>query len=145
MILKDLEGRDNFESVSGNYSRHHVQRRVKLHVPKGGSFPLPLVYIDAVRRTHTTFDVLLENLTDDRGNVDGDRDLSGPWSGCTRFTRLTKKSQKGHTWSWERLTRVQPTSRPDYSMARSVVRGVKKFQHKENGSTMLVDRGRLSH
>ena len=115
-------------SVSGNYIyRHHVQRRVKLYVPKGGSFPFPLKYVGAVRRTHTTLDVLLESQIDDRWNVDGDRDLSGPWSGCTRFTRLKKKSQKGYTWSRKRLTRVQATSRPDYSMARNVVSYVEKF------------------
>ena len=100
-------------------------------MPKGGSFPLPVKYIDAVRRTHTTLDVLLESLIDDRGNVDGDRDLSGPWSGCTRFMRLKKKSLKGYMWSRERLTRVQATFRPDYLMARSVVSYVEKFPTQE--------------
>ena len=39
-LTDDLEGRDDFGSVSGNYTyRHHVQRRVKLFMPKGGSFP----------------------------------------------------------------------------------------------------------
>ena len=77
-------------------------------VPKGGSFPLPLKYIDAVRRTHTTLDVLLESQIDDRWNVDGDRDLSGAMERLhSHFTRLKKKSQKGYTWPRERLTRVQ--------------------------------------
>ena len=120
-------------SVSGNYIyRHHVQRRVKLYVPKGGSFPLPLKYIDPVRRAHTTLDALLESQIDDRWNVDGDRDLSWPWRGCTSITRLKKKSRKGYTWSLERLTKVQATSRPDYLMARSVVSYVAKFPTQGN-------------
>ena len=40
--------------------RHHVEPRVKLHVPKEASFPIPLTYVDVSRTTHTSLDVLLE-------------------------------------------------------------------------------------
>ena len=52
---------DDFWSISGNHNcRHHVQHRAKLHVPKEGSFPFPLMYVDVAMRTNATMDVLLE-------------------------------------------------------------------------------------
>ena len=70
----DVEARNDFWSISGNHIyRHHVEPRVKLCE----SFPLPLQYVDVVRRTITTLDVLRESRIDDSWNVDGDRELSG--------------------------------------------------------------------
>ena len=41
------EARNDFWSISGNYIlRHHVEPRVKLYVPREGSFPTSLRYID---------------------------------------------------------------------------------------------------
>ena len=40
--------------------------------------------------------------------------LSDPWTGSTQFTLLDEKAPDGYTWSWERLTRKQLTSRPDH-------------------------------
>ena len=47
--------------MSGNFIyRHRVEPGVKLYVPTE-SFPIPLRYIDVIRRTHTSLDVLQEN------------------------------------------------------------------------------------
>ena len=71
------EVRNDFWSIVGNHIyRHHVEPRVKLHVPKEETFPIPLKYIDVTRATCTTLDVLLERRIDDYWNLDGDRDLS---------------------------------------------------------------------
>ena len=51
-----------FLSMSGNFkNRHRVEPGVKLYVPTEESFPTPLRYIDVIRRTHTSLDVLQEN------------------------------------------------------------------------------------
>ena len=63
-------------------------------------------------------DVKLEKRIDDYWNIDGSRDLSDPWTGCTQFTLLDEKAPDGYTWSGGRLTRKQLTSRPDHFMAR---------------------------
>ena len=39
--------------------------------------------------------------------------MSDTWTGFTRFTILKGKPQDGYTWSGERPTRIQSTSRPD--------------------------------
>ena len=52
---------------------------------------------------------MLEKHIDDYLNVDGNRELSDAWTGFTRFIVLNEKQ----TWSGERLTRKQTTSRPD--------------------------------
>ena len=50
---------------------------------------------------------------DDYWNVDGERELSDAWTGFTRFILLNKRPPEGYTWSRERLTSKQTTSRPD--------------------------------
>ena len=67
-------------------------------MPKEESCPIPLKHIDVTRTTHTSLDVLLEKHNDDYWNADGERELSDAWT--------------GFTWSRERLTRKQTTSRP---------------------------------
>ena len=106
----DGEGKSDFWSISGDFIyRQHVELRVQLYVPKEESFPIPLKYMDVTRTTHTNLDVKQEKRIDDYRNIDGSRDLSDPWTGFTQFTLLD-----GYTWSGERLTRKQLTSRPDY-------------------------------
>ena len=64
--------------MAGNFiSGHHVEPRVKLYVPNEGSFTIPLEYIDVVRRTNTTLDVLLERRVDNFRNVGGGREHVG--------------------------------------------------------------------
>ena len=100
--------------ISGNFiHRHHAEPGVKPYVPREESFPIPLKYIDETRTTDTSLDVMLEENIDDHWNVDGDRELSDTWTGFTRFTVLIEKPPDGFSWSGERLTRKQTTSRPD--------------------------------
>ena len=64
-------GKD-FWSISGNHIyRRHVEPRVKRYEPNAVSFLIPLNYIDVVRRSNMTLDVLLESRTDDDWNIDG--------------------------------------------------------------------------
>ena len=81
--------------MSGSFIyRHHVEPRVKLYSPREESFPIPLKYIDVSRTAHTNLDVKQEKRIDDYWNIDGSRDLSDPWTGCTQFTLLEKKSSR---------------------------------------------------
>ena len=108
----DGEVNNDFWSISGYFIyRHHVEPRVKLYLPTEESLPIPLKCIDVTRTTDTTLDVMPEKGIVDYWNVDGDRELSGTWTGFTRFTIL-------RTTGWiymvqVRLTRKQTTSRPD--------------------------------
>ena len=87
---------------------------IKLYVPEEEPLPTPMRYIDVVRRTHTTLNVLPETHAEDYWNVNGDRNLSEPCAGFTQFTTLNEKPPDGHTWSGERLTTIHATSRPDH-------------------------------
>ena len=64
------------------------------------------------RTTDTSLDVMLEKNIEDFWNVDGDRELSDTWTGYTRFTFLSEKPPDGFSWSGERLSRKQTTSKP---------------------------------
>ena len=109
------EAMNDFWSMSGSFIyRHHVEPRVKLYSPREESFPIPLKYIDVTRTTHTNLDVMQGKRIDDYWNIDGSRDVSDPWTGFTQFTSLDEKAPDGYTWSGERLTRKQLTSRPDH-------------------------------
>ena len=54
------------------FSVIYVDPRIQLYVPEKESFPLPLRYIDVVRRTHTTLD--------GKKAIDANRNLSEPRS-----------------------------------------------------------------
>ena len=110
----DGEAKSDFWSISGDFIyRRLVDPRVKLYVPTEESFPIPLKYIGVVRTTDTTSDVMSEKRVEDYWNVDGEKELSGAWTGFTRFLVLIEKPPDGYTWSGWRLTRKQTTSRPD--------------------------------
>ena len=82
----DTEAKNDFLVHSGRFSYcHHLEPRVKLHVLREETFPIPMKYIDVTRTTHTSLDVLLEKPIDDHWNVDGERELSDAWTGFTRF------------------------------------------------------------
>ena len=72
------------------------------------------IHIDVSRIARTNLDVKQERRIDDYWNIDGLRDLSDSWTGFTQSTLLEKKPPDGYTWSGERLTRRQATSRPDH-------------------------------
>ena len=67
-------------------------------MPKEESFVIPMKCIDVTRTTKTTLDVLLENI-EDYWNVDGERELSDPWTRFTRFISLKERPPEGYTWS----------------------------------------------
>ena len=95
-LTDDSETRNDFWTIAGNYvHRHHVEPRGKLHVPSEASFPIPLQYIDVVKRTSTTLDVLLESRIDDYWSGDGGRDPSVTWTSFTQFTILNEKPPDG--------------------------------------------------
>ena len=84
--MDDREVRNDFCSIEGScIHRHHVEPGVQLYVPKEEGFPIPLRYIDVIRRTRATSDMLQENRIDDYRNVDGGRNLSDPWASSTQF------------------------------------------------------------
>ena len=62
-------------SQENSFNRHHVERRVKLYVPKEETFPIPTKYIDVTRTTHTSLDVMMEKHVEDYWNVDGEKRL----------------------------------------------------------------------
>ena len=71
----DSEARNDYCSIKGNHiCRHHVEPRVKIYVSKEESLPIPLRYIDVVRRRNTTLDV--ESRKTDDWNVDDNRNHS---------------------------------------------------------------------
>ena len=82
-------------------------------MPKEETFPFPLKYIDVSRTTCTLLDVLLEKSIEDYWNVVGEKELSDAWTGFTRIILLSERPPDGYTWSGERITRKQTTSRPD--------------------------------
>ena len=84
-------------------------------MPREESFAILLKYIDVTRTTDPTLDVMLEKNIDDYRNSDDDRGLSDTWTDVTRFTILHEKPPDGYTWSRERLTRKQTSSRLDCS------------------------------
>ena len=65
-------------------------------------------------------DVLQECL-DDYWDIDGDFNLSEPWTGFTQFTKSNKKPPDGYMWSEEQLTYVQATTRPDQLWSDMIV------------------------
>ena len=70
-----------------------------------------LNYIDVQRQTHTSIDVRHEATIDGYWNTGGDKSLSEPWIGVTRFALLNKNPPEGQTWVQVRLTKKQVTTR----------------------------------
>ena len=81
------------EYLEDDKNRNHVAPRMKLSVPKH-DFPISVNYVDVQRQMKTSIDVLRKATSDDNWNIDGDRSLSEPWLGVTRWALLNKKSTK---------------------------------------------------
>ena len=62
-----------------NIFRHHVSSRTTLYVPKEKDFPIPLKYIDVIRRTNTDLESASENFVSDYWTTEGAREMSAPW------------------------------------------------------------------
>ena len=119
----DGDARNDFWSISGNFITVITCNPESNCTRREESFPIPLKYIDVTRTADTSLDAMLEKNIDDNWNVDGDRGLSGTWTGFTRFTTLDEKPLDGNTWSGG-VTRKQTTSRPD-TVARDLERHVR--------------------
>ena len=83
-------------------------------MPKEGTFPIPMKYIDVTGTTHTRhLRYFWKKQIEDYWNVDGEKELSDAGTGFTRFIFLNERPPDGNTWSGWRLTRKQNTSRLD--------------------------------
>ena len=107
------------EKISGLFreissTRHHIEPRVQLYMPKEETFPIPLKYIDVTRSTYTDLDIAQEKRIDDYWNADGNKKLSDSWTVFTKFTRVKETPPKGYMWSGGGLTKIQTTTRPDH-------------------------------
>ena len=100
----DEEAKNDFWTITREFIYRHVVPRVKLYVPRDGTFLIPMKYIDVARTTFSSLDVMLEE--------HGEK-LSDAWTRFTRFVLLYEKPPEGCTWSGERLTRKQKSSCPD--------------------------------
>ena len=140
------EARNDSWSISGDFIYfHHVEPRVKLYMPRGESFPIPLKYIDVTRATHTTLDVMQESRIHDYRNIEGARDLSNALTGFTQFTSLMKNPPDGYTWSggW-RLTKRQATSRPDH-LWPEIWKDMAKASKQKEKSKWTSDKSKLDN
>ena len=132
------EARDEFWSISGDFIyRSRWAKSQTLHA-KGriNSFSTG-IYIEVIRATHTTSDVVQESRIDDKWNIDGSRDLSASWTGFTQFTLLKVKPPEGYMWSGWGLTKRQAASRLDHlwpQIWRSISRN-SKMKEKQNWSS----------
>ena len=63
-------------------------------MPKEGTFPIPLKYIEVTRSTHTDLDLLQVKRIDDYWNFDSSKHLSDSLRGFTKFTLLREKPAK---------------------------------------------------
>ena len=73
----DAEARADFWSIQGDFiCRHHNEPRFQLYVPKEGTFPIQLKYIDVTRSTHADLVVMQEKRVDDYWNFDSSKRVS---------------------------------------------------------------------
>ena len=72
----------------------------------------PVNYIDVQRETKTSIDGLHEATIDDYWNTNGNKSLSEPWIGVTRFELLHTNPPEGHVWGQGRLTKTVVCTRP---------------------------------
>ena len=96
----DAEAPYDFWSIAEDFIyRHHVEPRVKLHMPKEEAFPFPLKDIDVTRNTHTSLDVMQEKILMITRTWMEKGKLSDAWTGFTRFILSNERPLDGYTWS----------------------------------------------
>ena len=78
---------------------------------------------------------------DDYWNIDGSRDLSDSWTGVTQFTL---KPPERYTWSGERLTKRQATSRPDH-LCPDLWRGMSKNAKLREKHNWAIEKPKLDN
>ena len=153
-MLRDLQ-----QSQARLVLAPHWQEHSRVHTVQEGHLELSLVYErashiqwvdihihihihihDVVRRTNTTLDVLLDSRIDEYWNVDGDRELSWPWSGFTQSTILNEKPPHGYT---RRLTKVQATSRDDFLWLEVLSNMSTRSHKKEERQWEIIEKPKL--
>ena len=82
----------------------HAERKIMSHPAE--------VHRRYQNSTYITRCIVGENI-DDYWTWMEKRELSDAWTGFIRFILLNEMPPEGYTWSWERLTRKQTTSRVD--------------------------------
>ena len=97
--------------------RHHIEPRSSSHVPREESCPIPLNYIDVTRSTCADLEVAQEKRISDYRDVDENRNLSGSWTNFTIFTLMNGTPLTRYNKPWERLMKIQTTSRPDHKIS----------------------------
>ena len=101
------EGSKGSWSMSGDFTyRHHEEHGTKLHDPDDGTFPIPLKYVDVLRRTRD-FYTAAENVINDMWTERKSVKLSEVWTGTTRFQIITYKTSTRKKIQRDRLTKIQ--------------------------------------
>ena len=77
---------------------HHVKERETLYVPDEASCPIPLKYLDVMRRTHTGLESAEESKIEDYWWDAGAKRLSAPWIGKTVFYYLKPPAPSCYEW-----------------------------------------------
>ena len=93
--------------------RHHQIPRTKTYVPTEDTCPIPLKYLDIMRKTETNLEHLGESEIRDYWTREGEVELSAPWTGRTIIWILLPDPPPGHRHNNGRITRIQKTTRPD--------------------------------
>ena len=85
-----------------------------MFVPTEEDCPLPLKYLDILRKTETDLEAYAQREIDDFWTDDNaSRELTDAWTGRVKFTILRPTPPAGKEWQDGRLTRVQATTRPE--------------------------------
>ena len=87
-------------------NRNHVAPR-RNSLFRKTIFAIPLNYIDVQRQLKTNIDVSHEATIDVYWNTEGDKSLSEPWIGVTRFELLNENEPGGHIWpeEWSNMSK----------------------------------------
>ena len=98
--------------------RIHTTPRRTLFTPnedKNDPCPLPLAYLDIMRRSDTSQSSKAESVVEDYWTDPqmSKRELTDEWFGRTMFYLLKPHAGPNHYWVDGRLTRRQKTTRPD--------------------------------
>ena len=106
-------------SIYGDFiHRHHIEPRVQFYVPKDERKKKPFLFhrntLMSQGQHVQIWTLHKKKRLDDHWNVDGNNNLSDPWTGFTKFTLLKETPPKGYMWSGKRLTNIQTSARPDH-------------------------------
>jgi hypothetical protein len=105
---------DTWKLVGNTLQRIHRTPRYRLFYPTEKNCPIPVEYLDILRRTQTDLRDKSESQVEDFWYDNADKTgLSQPWIGKTVFHLLHPKADKGMVWVDGRQTRKQKTTRPD--------------------------------